>query len=659
MAVIRTSRRMYMTLIAICISLVSGQMSAHNRTYSLEKRGGFNVMGALGGGGGGSSQSLKDPCGYIDLTPENWQALGIDDYLAHYPNGDKLTLQEFAAELNMPNFYCGVGMQCLAGQLCSPAVGINWIILYAIQQWSNFMNSLYKAVEHAVTMVKDASSSIVSDFTSIIPPNDQLFGWTVADVVCGVLGSISALAVPMFIPADSIEVAMADLAVASAFQATPEMGIGRDENSPREGQDVYNAARAALKARDLSAFDKLQTSKDDQTFMRAFQPGQKPQSLLLEGSSSPRPHPIDIPDSHLGMPGSPGGSGKGPSSLVNSPPQSPSSDHSSHSPKSPFSREPIITEVEDHPPSPHAPLDHPSQSLQSPSSHEPISTGVEDHPPSPQPPLDHPSQSPQSPSSHEPISTGVEDHPSSPHSPTLPGSPKGDDHKLQRRSIIKHKEGHSSNYAYTRYAYLESRLSSIQNRIQSYIAVNFKMATMAPILAKGGLAEILQGGAYLNPNPNENELQEGGKALAQITALAQLFQSLKVFVTIGAAECNAGGPNGAWNKKDELSYCSPDGLMMNIVQAAQSGLVIAMPNAHLLEEKYGYTTEYLARSAWECQKKYGIYTNSSAPPPVNMRSDCLFPIAVCDCTTPSISKMYKGKNKKLVEACRTAGNLPI
>ncbi|POV96076.1 hypothetical protein PSHT_15365 [Puccinia striiformis] len=632
-------------------------------------------MGALGGGGGGSSQSLKDPCGYIDLTPENWQALGIDDYLAHYPNGDKLTLQEFAAELNMPNFYCGVGMQCLAGQLCSPAVGINWIILYAIQQWSNFMNSLYKAVEHAVTMVKDASSSIVSDFTSIIPPNDQLFGWTVADVVGD--GRFSG-----------------SVGVSSYTRD----GIGRDENSPREGQDAYNAARAALKARDLAAFEKLQTSKDDQTFMRAFQPGQKPQSLLLEGSSSPRPHPINIPDSHLGMPGSPGGSGKGPSSLVNSPPQSPSSGHSSHSPKSPFSREPIITEVEDHPPSPHAPLDHPSQSpshepiitevedhppsphtpLDHPSqspSHEPIITEVEDHPPSPHTPLDHPSQSPQSPSPHEPISTGVEDHPPSPHPPTPPGSPKGGDHQLQRRSIIKHKEGHSSNYAYTRYAYLESRLSSIQNRIQSYIAVNFKMATMAPILAKGGLAEILQGGAYLNPNPNENELQEGGKALAQITALAQLFQSLKVFVTIGAvsilnlerllqslllnsssqfqAECNAGGPNGAWNKKDELL------LMMNIVQAAQSGLVIAMPNAHLLEEKYGYTTEYLARSAWECQKKYGIYTNSSAPPPVNMRSDCLFPIAVCDCTTPSISKMYKGKNKKLVEACRTAGNLPI
>jgi hypothetical protein len=52
------------------------------------------------------------------------------------------------------------------------------------------------------------------------------------------------------------------------------------------------------------------------------------------------------------------------------------------------------------------------------------------------------------------------------------------------------------------------------------------MATMAPMLAQGGLAEILKGGAYLNPNPTEYELQEGGKALAQITVLAQLFQSL-------------------------------------------------------------------------------------------------------------------------------------
>ncbi|KAA1129661.1 hypothetical protein PGTUg99_033772 [Puccinia graminis f. sp. tritici] len=601
------------TLLSVLILMTTTTMSmieegeervAHNRTYTLEKRGGgLNVMGALGAGtgfSGGGSKSLKDPCGYIELTPDNWQDLGIDEYLANYPNGDKLTLQEFAAELNVPNFYCGVGMQCSAGQLCSPAVGINWIILYAIQEWSNFMNSLYKAVEHAVTLVKDAASSIVSDFTSLIPPNDQLYGWTVADIVCGVLGSISAIAVPAFIPADSLQVAMADLAVAPAFLATPELGIGRDKDSPREGQKAYDAAGAALDARNYKAFDKIQTEKDEQVIQDFFHP---PSSSLL----------------------------------TNGPPKAPSD---------PASKEPIF-----HVQMPESPRDnsHPHPDGSSPF--------VESPPPSPNgqpgssPFAPNPPQSPRNPAPTGPDSTA-------------PQNPKNDQqnpqtHQRQRRSLIKHKEGHSSSYAYTRYAYLESRLSSIQNRIQSYIAVNFKMATMAPILAKGGLAEILQGGAYLNPNPNENELQEGGKALAQITALAQLFQSLKIFVAIGSAECKAGGPNGAWNKKDELSYCTPDGLMMNIVQSSQTGLVIAMPNAHLLNEKYGYTTEFLARSAWECQKKYGIYTNSTAPPPVNMRSDCIFPLAVCDCTLPDVSKVFKGKNKNLIKACRDVANLPI
>ncbi|WAR64150.1 hypothetical protein PtB15_16B310 [Puccinia triticina] len=615
MVVIRPRQSMSLTLIVTVMTVVSGQMTSHNRTYSLEKRGGFNVMGALGGGTGfsGGSKSLKDPCGYIELTPENWQELGIDEYLANYPNGDKLTLQEFAAELNVPNFYCGVGMQCLAGQLCSPAVGINWMILYAVQEWSNFMNSLYKAVEHAVTLVKDAAASIVNDFTSIIPPKDQLYGWTVADIVCGVLGSISAIAVPAFIPADSLQVAMADLAVMPAFLATPEMGIGREKDSPKEGQKAYDAARAALDARDWKGFEKIQTEKDNDDIQKFFQHGQKSPLLITDGSSHPRPSQPKA-SYHVEEPDSPTHTGpsSGTSPFVESPPSSPKGDPHAGAPQA--SAPPL---AETRPQKPKGANSVPDRF--------PGQGGVDEYTPENLRPDDH-----------------------------NPGT-----HQRQRRSIIQHKEGHYSTDAYKRYAYLQARLSSIQNRIQSYIAVNFKMATMAPILSKGGLAEILQGGAYLNPNPSENELQEGGKALAQITALAELFQSLKIFVTIGAAECKAGGPNGAWNKKNELSYCTPDGLMMNIVQSSQTGLVIAMPNAHLLEEKYGYTTEYLARSAWECQKKYGVYTNSTAPPPVNIRSDCVFPIAVCDCTIPEVLKVYKGKNKHLIKACRNVAKLPI
>ncbi|PLW40379.1 hypothetical protein PCASD_07320 [Puccinia coronata f. sp. avenae] len=579
------AQRIFLIFSMATMSLVGGQGVANNRTYTLEKRAGLNFLGALGGdtGFGGGAKSLKDPCGYIELSPDNWQALGIDEYLAHYPNGDKLTLQEFAAELNVPNFYCGVGMQCSAGQLCSPAVGINWMILYAIQQWNSFMNSLYNAIEYAVTLVKDAASSIVSDFTSIIPPQDQLYGWTVADVVCGVLASISGIAVPAFVPADAVQVAMAEMAVATSFRVTPEMGLGKKEGSPREGQEAYDAARAALDARNMHAFEDIETEHDDASIARGLPAGQRPTFLATDGgSTSPRTHPQAPAQEYL----------------VESPAESPRSVGTTRG---------YFSESQ---PSPPRGDDHHSE--------------IHSQPPSPRP----------------------DNHPP-------------ETHRRERRSIIKHKEGHFSTYAYTRYAYLESRLSSVQNRIQSYVAVNFKMATMAPMLAQGGLAEILKGGAYLNPNPTEYELQEGGKALAQITVLAQLFQSLKIFVAIGSDECNAGGPNGAWNKKDELSYCTPDGLMMNLILASPTGPIIAMPNAHLLKEKYGYTTEFLARSAWECQKKYGIYTESNAPPPVNMRSDCIFPIAVCDCTLPDVAAIFKGKRKNLLEACRKGANLPI
>ncbi|MBW0513197.1 hypothetical protein O181_052912 [Austropuccinia psidii MF-1] len=63
---------------------------------SLEKRSGLTLPSdhsASSTGFQGGKQQLKDPCGYIELTPQTWKDLGIDEYLAHYPNGNKLTLQ--------------------------------------------------------------------------------------------------------------------------------------------------------------------------------------------------------------------------------------------------------------------------------------------------------------------------------------------------------------------------------------------------------------------------------------------------------------------------------------------------------------------------------------------------------------------------------------
>lgn len=39
------------------------------------------------------SGQMKDPCGHIELTPQTWADLQIDQYIANYPGADKLTIQ--------------------------------------------------------------------------------------------------------------------------------------------------------------------------------------------------------------------------------------------------------------------------------------------------------------------------------------------------------------------------------------------------------------------------------------------------------------------------------------------------------------------------------------------------------------------------------------
>ncbi|KAI8445883.1 hypothetical protein BY996DRAFT_4593587 [Phakopsora pachyrhizi] len=520
-------------------------------------------------GGGDEHRTLRlvDSCGEIELTPQTWVDLGIDEYLSSYPNADKLTIQEFAAELNVPNFFCGVGMQCLAGQLCSPAVGINWIILYAVQQWNNYMNSLYDATAEAFMMMKDAISSVVSDFTGIAPDQQSIYGWSLATVVCGVLNSITALAAPAFLPADSIIASLAAIRAGPGIVGHPKLGIGKDKSSPPDGQMAYDAAKAAISRNDLDAYDEVQGGKDANDIRRAFLPEKDLEKRRSEGNVE-----WDAPDQ----------------------------------------------------------MAQQLQMIVAPPVNENLLKGNSEG------------------SSHHLKGKSASKDPDPKERP-----------KLVRRGI-KHKKGSPSPYAYTRYAYMEAHLENIKNRIQGFVVITTRLGTMAPILAKGGIASILKGGEYLSPNPEKDMLNVKGQKLAQITALGQIMQSLVSFFHIGELldDCKYKGPNGAWDGDENLSYCSPEGLMRNIIQASEDKALNNIPNAKLILKKYGYTTEFLTQSAWDCQKKYGIYTNSTAEPPVSLNSDCIFPLPVCDCTLDEVAHLRK-KKKSTVEACRIGANLPI
>ncbi|KAA1130712.1 hypothetical protein PGTUg99_026597 [Puccinia graminis f. sp. tritici] len=136
--------------------------------------------------------SSNPACVQPPITNTTWIQLGIDNYLANLPNGASLNLQHYAASVGAPDFICGIGEKCQAGQLCSPVQAPGWEVLVAAQEWNNYQNRFYEAVGTAVQMVTSISSSLVSD---LYPPSHTGEIWDVfntfnlaAGITSGIVG---------------------------------------------------------------------------------------------------------------------------------------------------------------------------------------------------------------------------------------------------------------------------------------------------------------------------------------------------------------------------------------------------------------------------------------------------------------------------------------
>ncbi|KAH9455860.1 hypothetical protein MJO28_005896 [Puccinia striiformis f. sp. tritici] len=421
------------------------------------------------------------------ITPKLWESLGMDQYLRSYPGGQNITLSQYARQVHAANFICGIGRHCLAGQPCVPVEKHDWLVLYSVQQWNFYMNSLYEAVQGAITMVRESAASAVSDFT----PNDPV-KWMGLTITTGVLAAIilaTAGAMTLF-PVASLAVVSEEAVAATAV----------------EGEAVAAAPVQAEAGAGVAA-------------------------------------------------GAAAGAGG-----------------------------------------------------------------------------------------------------------------------LRRRH---HKETLSTD-KFAAYAKLDNDIGRLQFKLNKVISLNINSVLNSPISSDLGVYNVVKNATYLIANPNQSEIQQSAKKLAQLTMISELFKSLKMFAVVGSGPCNGDGPNGALSGNDVLSYCSEDGLLMNIVRAEGDKMKEKIPNGNLLFSKYGFETKYLISTAWSCQEKCQAHlqsSNSSQPAGAGahahaansatitetanrINSDCAFSLPVCDTRLPEIRKRINNHDDVVV-ACREAGNLDI
>lgn len=111
--------------------------------------------------------NAKDPnCIAGNLSAQTWKSLKLDDYLTNYSGGQNLTLTQYADSKGAQNFKCGIEEDCTIGQICDPVPAPDWYILLSVQEWNNCMNSVYKAVHFATSIVQGTLALMVSELTN-------------------------------------------------------------------------------------------------------------------------------------------------------------------------------------------------------------------------------------------------------------------------------------------------------------------------------------------------------------------------------------------------------------------------------------------------------------------------------------------------------------
>ncbi|KAH9819464.1 hypothetical protein DFH28DRAFT_956113 [Melampsora americana] len=169
--------------------------------------------------------SLESGCETGIVARQTWSDMNIDSYLSNGTNWGNLTLAEYAKTVRANNFRCGIGQQCLVGQVCSPVESPAWHVLYAIQEFNLRMNLLYKVSAFAIDIVKETTSAIISDLTK--PDTSPRVVMAAASLI-GLIASLTGLS-SLLIAAVSVEIievqllSTLNLILASAVVVLPDV----------------------------------------------------------------------------------------------------------------------------------------------------------------------------------------------------------------------------------------------------------------------------------------------------------------------------------------------------------------------------------------------------------------------------------------------------
>ncbi|KAI8460405.1 hypothetical protein BY996DRAFT_8488588, partial [Phakopsora pachyrhizi] len=228
--------------------------------------------------------------------------------------------------------------------------------------------------------------------------------------------------------------------------------------------------------------------------------------------------------------------------------------------------------------------------------------------------------------------------------------------------------GHpTASHAFTQWSEMASLVAQIKKNSQQALVNLTEEVYNAGISTDKGLYGINTDGHLFSQHEmlTESDMQAHFDKAFRLQILSQIWILQKAFIIRGGNACNGDGINGAMTGKDFISYCSPEGIMMNVVRTEKKKIKRKIYGADKSLSSHGFTAEFLTTSAWKCQQNFGRVTEptswqnaSEKDNEILLSDDCIFVLPVCDLTRSDIKAEVK-KGKNIINVCQRLANLSI
>ncbi|KAI8457267.1 hypothetical protein BY996DRAFT_6411781 [Phakopsora pachyrhizi] len=202
---------------------------------------------------------------------------------------------------------------------------------------------------------------------------------------------------------------------------------------------------------------------------------------------------------------------------------------------------------------------------------------------------------------------------------------------------------------------VEQNLQQTTSQFQTVFAKTIAHKLKSPISLNEGIYSSLKDGRFLVKKVQSAGLIVRAKdavALATLSALLYHEQS------INPKQSNCNEHRSSLNfGKNRIAFCASDGTFIEIVKFENGKIKRDFYNSHLIKEKYGFSTSFLASENWKCSE-----VRKGANPDDLIGEDdfepCTFDIPLCDLTKPELKKkLQNGGN--VIQVCAEAAKLDV